>query len=93
MGSKFGKNGTYNIIKIPIVKEGENAFDKASIECSIKIHRPLNPAYYHSFSMTDNYFLFIEQPLVISVPTLLSSNFTGASFADSLKWKPQYMVN
>jgi hypothetical protein len=89
MGSSFGPRGKYNLIKIPNV---EKPFENASIVCSIPMERTLNPAYYHSFSITDNYYIFIEQPLVISVPTLAMSQINGKSYADCLTWKPNLRV-
>ena len=89
MGSSFGPKANYNLIKIP---KTENPFDNSSIICSIKMERPLYPSYYHSFSMTENYFIFIEQPLVISVPSLALSHITGKSYSQSLLWKPNLMV-
>ncbi len=89
MGSSFGRNGKYCLFKIPNV---ENAFESASIVCSIPIERPLNPAYYHSFSLTDNYYIFIEQSYVLSVSTMAMSKITGKSYADCLTWRPDIMV-
>lgn len=89
MGSSFGRSGKYQLIKIPNTR---NPFDNSSIVCSIPMERPLYPSYYHSFSLTDNYFIFIEQPLVLSVPTMTMSSVTGKSFADCLVWRPNYMV-
>jgi carotenoid cleavage dioxygenase-like enzyme len=89
MGSSFGPRGKYNLIKIPNV---EKPFENASIVCSIPMERTLNPAYYHSFSITENYYIFIEQPLVLSVPTLAMSHITGKSYSDCLTWKPNLRV-
>ncbi|CAG2120376.1 unnamed protein product, partial [Medioppia subpectinata] len=89
MGSSFGRNGKYHLIKIP---NAENPFDNMSIVCSIPMARPLYPAYYHSFAITDNHYVFIEQPLVMSVPTIAMSKVTGSTFADALTWKPEYMA-
>lgn len=89
MGSSFGSRGKYNLIKIPNV---EKPFENASIVCSIPMERVLNPAYYHSFSITDNYYIFVEQPLVISVPTLAMIHITGKSYSDCLTWKPNLRV-
>ena len=90
MGSSFGSASKYQLIKIP---NTENAFQESSIIASIKMERPFYPSYYHSFSMTEKYLVFIEQPLVISVPTLALSPITGYSYGDSLVWRPKLMVS
>ena len=90
MGSSFGLKSKYKLIKIANTK---NAFEQTSILASIRMERPLYPSYYHSFSMTENYFIFIEQPLVISVPTLALSHLKGSSYCDSIVWRPDLMVS
>ncbi|KAI1285612.1 Carotenoid isomerooxygenase [Halotydeus destructor] len=83
IGSHFG---CYNIIMFP--KDG--GFESGRIVASIPTKHPLNPSYYHSFLMTDNYFVFIEQPLVISIKSTMWRHFTFKSYDKMLKWKPQY---
>ncbi|RWR98372.1 beta:beta-carotene 9', partial [Dinothrombium tinctorium] len=43
------------------VPPSENAFSDASILCSIPFTNQFYPSYYHSFFMTKNYFVFVEQ--------------------------------
>lgn len=90
MGSSFGFSAKYHFIKTPNTR---NAFEESSIVASIRMERPLYPSYYHSFAITDNHLVFIEQPLVISVPALALSPITGSSYADSLQWRPSLMVS
>ncbi|RWR99119.1 beta:beta-carotene 9', partial [Dinothrombium tinctorium] len=47
------------------------AFSDASILYSIPFTNQFSPSYYLSFFMTKNYFVFVQQPLVISVPSLV----------------------
>ena len=35
----------------------------------------LEPGYMHSFAVTDNYFILIEQPLTVHAPTLAKGIF------------------
>ncbi|RWS24303.1 beta:beta-carotene 9':10'-oxygenase-like protein [Leptotrombidium deliense] len=83
MGSSVGH---YNIVKIP----RNNSLQNASIVAKIATHRPFNPGYYHSFCLTENYFVFIEQALIISIPTLIQQHFFGGANSNLLKWRPQY---
>ncbi|RWS11964.1 beta:beta-carotene 9', partial [Dinothrombium tinctorium] len=86
MGSKLGKDGCYNIIKIPATK---NAFDDASVLAKIPMKSKLYPSYYHSFCMTKNYIIFIEQPLVLSLPSILKGLFTGSPISEAFQWKSE----
>ena len=47
-------------------------FDSGSILCKVPSRWAMDPGYMHSFGMTDNYFILIEQPLTINVPGLVS---------------------
>ena len=42
----------------------------------------------HSFSITDSYFVLIEQPLNVSFKTVFSSFLLGKPLVNSLKWRP-----
>ena len=42
--------------------------------------------YYHSFAMTPNYFVFIENPFVVNVWALLTMKIKGRSFHECMKW-------
>jgi carotenoid cleavage dioxygenase-like enzyme len=68
MGSHFDKKCHYNIIKAPPPDPGVMAdpMSKASVLCSIPAADKF-PSYYHSFGMTDNYIVFLEQPLILNL--------------------------
>ncbi|KAI1301197.1 Beta,beta-carotene 9',10'-oxygenase [Halotydeus destructor] len=92
LGSHFkGTSPSYNVIQIEPPSDGSNPLEKAKIICSIPVKRALYPSYYHSFSMTENYIVFIEQALFTSIPSLALSSINGASFGSTLKWSPKYM--
>lgn len=92
LASNFGRRSTYNIVCIPPAIDGNGAFERATLLASIPVTRPFFPSYYHSFCMTENYIVFIEQPLVVSVPTITLQHFSGGSYIKALKWKPKYKV-
>ena len=81
IGSNFG---SYNITLFP-----PDGLQHGRVITQIATPRPLFPSYYHSFLMTEKYFIFIEQPLVISIPSVLYQNriIRGVNSA-ILKWKP-----
>ncbi|KAI1285617.1 Beta,beta-carotene 15,15'-dioxygenase [Halotydeus destructor] len=83
MGSNVG---TYNVVMFP--KKG--GLDEGKVVASIPALRPLSPGYFHSFLMTDNYFVFIEQPLIISIPSVVWQQYSSGTNNRILKWRPQY---
>ncbi|XP_076367898.1 carotenoid-cleaving dioxygenase, mitochondrial-like isoform X2 [Tachypleus tridentatus] len=88
MGSSLASSRPlYNIIKFPsTTKSGKSKFDEGTVICSIPALSKRNPSYFHSFAMTENYFVFVEQPLTVSVMKLGISSFTGSSFMDCMNW-------
>lgn len=95
MGSKYGRHGTYNIFEVPppTSATADDAMSAARLVASIPIGRPLNPSYYHSFAMSDNHIIFIEQPLVISVARLQMNKITGGTVLDAFQWQPEHGVS
>lgn len=85
MGSNVG---TYNITKFP----ANGDIEEAHVVASIPTRRPFSPSYFHSFGLTENYYIFIEQPMVISIPMVVWQQYTMGSNSKILQWRPQYQV-
>ncbi|KAL7647120.1 UNVERIFIED_CONTAM: hypothetical protein RMT77_002378 [Armadillidium vulgare] len=49
-------------------------------------------SYIHSFGLTENYLVFLEQPLLVNVLRLATSQVKGRSLNDCLEWHPQELV-
>lgn len=79
------KNGTtqYNIIKFP---RGTQMFENASIVAEIPAHWQMNPSYMHTFGITENYFIVIEQPLSVSMIESIKAKFLRRPLASIFKW-------
>lgn len=79
------KNGQsqYNIIKFPC---GPQMFENASIIAEIPARWQMNPSYMHSFAITENYFIIIEQPLSISMVESLKAKYLRRPLASIFKW-------
>ncbi|XP_075460122.1 carotenoid-cleaving dioxygenase, mitochondrial-like isoform X2 [Ascaphus truei] len=92
MGNSYGKNGThYNIIRVPAQDSGsEDTLHGTQVVCSIAAKETMKPSYYHSFGMTENYVVFVEQPIKINVWKILTRKITGATISDSINWEPKY---
>lgn len=50
----------------------------------------MKPSYYHSFGMTKNYIIFVEQPVKMKLWKIITSKIRGKPFADGISWEPQY---
>ncbi|XP_013780683.1 beta,beta-carotene 15,15'-dioxygenase-like isoform X1 [Limulus polyphemus] len=94
MGSGFSLCGpTYNIVKTsPASDVNVNPFETASIVCSIPARYRFKPSYYHSFGMTENYLVFVEQPFFVSIRHLLWLHIKGDAYIDALEWNPKLKV-
>ncbi|MPC43089.1 Beta,beta-carotene 15,15'-dioxygenase [Portunus trituberculatus] len=48
--------------------------------------------YYHSFAMSENYVVFLEQPLLVSTLKLATAQLKSRSLNDCFEWHPQEKV-
>ncbi|XP_015113164.1 carotenoid isomerooxygenase isoform X2 [Diachasma alloeum] len=76
----------YSVVCFPSVPSdtgrnsgGKAMFEGASIVASLPARWKLNPSYMHTFGITENYFIIIEQPLAVSMTLIhVLSRATGA---------------
>ena len=90
LGLKLGLFGPkYSVTKFlkstPGVSLASNSFTLGEVPCSRMFH----PGYMHSFSITDNYIILIEQPLSVSVVAMVSAILKGRSMSTALKWNSE----
>ncbi|XP_028665642.1 beta,beta-carotene 15,15'-dioxygenase [Erpetoichthys calabaricus] len=81
----------YTIFRIPsTTPESEmrktSCLKSLDIVCSIPCRSALSPSYYHSFGMTDNYIIFIEQPFKLDILRLATAYYRGVNWASCLKF-------
>ncbi|CAG7659416.1 unnamed protein product [Allacma fusca] len=81
----------FNVYKIP--RKGftsKEMMKNSKVIASIPSRWSTGLAYNHSFGMTENYLIFIEQPYIVSFSKLASSVVKGGSaFKDWLEWKSE----
>ncbi|XP_024133904.1 retinal Mueller cells isomerohydrolase isoform X1 [Oryzias melastigma] len=86
IGNCFGKNMSlaYNIVKIPPTqKDKSDPIEKSQIVVQLPSSERLKPSYVHSFGMTNNYFVFVEQPVKINLLKFLSAwSIRGTTYMD-----------
>uniref|UniRef100_A0A8C5N3V2 Beta-carotene oxygenase 1 n=1 Tax=Leptobrachium leishanense TaxID=445787 RepID=A0A8C5N3V2_9ANUR len=87
MGTSIGDKGKtkYIVFKVPPSStDKKSPLKNAEVLCSIPAHRLLSPSYYHSFGMTENYVIFIEQPLKLDILKLATAYFRGVNWASCI---------
>ncbi|NXC02619.1 BCDO2 oxygenase, partial [Orthonyx spaldingii] len=92
MGNSYGKHGSsYNIIRVPPQESSHgDTLEGAEVLCSIPPMDRAKPSYYHSFGMTENYIIFIEQPLRLNLLQIITSKLCGKAIFDGISWEPQH---
>lgn len=96
MGNSYGKQGFfYNIVRVPPPDETAAKTDCADLNgakviCSIPAAEPRKPSYYHSFVMSENYIVFVEQPIKLDLLKFMLYRIQGKSFHKVMKWEPTY---
>ncbi|XP_056646620.1 carotenoid isomerooxygenase [Diorhabda sublineata] len=89
LGMSISSSGIYhNIVEFPQTETGfsKSMFEKARIVASVPARWRLHPSYMHSFGITDNYYIIVEQPLSISVLGLISSKLNNEPLAGCFRW-------
>ncbi|XP_033028386.1 beta,beta-carotene 9',10'-oxygenase isoform X2 [Lacerta agilis] len=93
MGNSYGKHGSnYNIICVPPQTLGsdDSSLQGAKVLCSIEPEDKMKPSYYHSFGMSENYVIFIEQPLKMNLWKFITAKVLGRSFLEAISWEPEH---
>ena len=68
---------------------GTMILEHGTVEATIPSRHRHSPAYYHSFAMTDDYVVFVEQPLFVDEDR---NAYQGSPAAQNLKWKKTEMA-
>lgn len=84
----------YLLFKVPAVSEKDKdknvpALKNVEVICTVPCRSLLTPSYYHSFGITDNYFIFIEQPLKLDILKMATAYMRGVNWASCLKFCPE----
>ncbi|KAL3040941.1 hypothetical protein OYC64_011844 [Pagothenia borchgrevinki] len=98
MGTSIAEKGKtkYTLFKVPAVTEKDKnssekwapALKSSEVVCTVPCRSLLTPSYYHSFGMTDNYFIFIEQPFKLDILKMATAYMRGVNWASCLKFCP-----
>ncbi|AWO98473.1 Hypothetical protein SMAX5B_008472 [Scophthalmus maximus] len=90
MGNSYTTKGaSYNIIRVPPTKkEADETLEGATVLCSIPSVDKSKPSYYHSFAMSENYVVFIEQPIKMDLVKIVTGKLRAKSISDGFFWDP-----
>ncbi|XP_067132108.1 carotenoid-cleaving dioxygenase, mitochondrial-like [Centruroides vittatus] len=83
---------TYNVLKFPAKENDKDMFREASIICSIPSRYRFSMGYHHSFGMTENYVILVEQPYMFSFFEMLTIKITNKSALDCVHYYPNEMT-
>ncbi|XP_047246821.1 beta-carotene oxygenase 2b isoform X1 [Girardinichthys multiradiatus] len=91
MGNSYSTKGAYyNIIRVPPTKEAEEeTLEGTTVLCSIPAEDKTKPSYYHSFAMSENYVVFIEQPIKMDLLKIVTGKLTRKSISNCFSWNPK----
>ncbi|XP_041656577.1 beta,beta-carotene 9',10'-oxygenase-like [Cheilinus undulatus] len=91
MGNSYGSKGAlYNIIRVPPEKkESTDTLQGAKVLCSIVPADKAHPSYYHSFAMSENYVVFIEQPIKMDLLKIVTCKLRGKALSEGIYWDPK----
>ena len=74
-------------MRITLELGAPRCFNKVQQVASIASRWILDPGYMHSFSITENYYIIIEQPLTINLPKLAKSLVSAdGAVIDGMFW-------
>ncbi|ENN81377.1 hypothetical protein YQE_02194, partial [Dendroctonus ponderosae] len=89
LGLSLHASGPYHsVVCFPKTLEDsdQSMFDNAKIVASIPARWPLHPSYMHTFGITDNYFVIVEQPLSLSIPATLALKVQNEPLSGAFRW-------
>ncbi|XP_018898703.2 carotenoid isomerooxygenase [Bemisia tabaci] len=66
--------------------EDRSAFEEARIVGSVPVRWTLYPSYMHSFGMTQNYFIIVEQPICVSAVKAAACIIANDPVVKTFKW-------
>ncbi|NP_001266310.1 carotenoid isomerooxygenase isoform X2 [Bombyx mandarina] len=93
VGMSIVKGGLRHVVvKFPYTEKGD-MFERAKVVASLKPRWPLHPAYMHTFGITENFFIIVEQPMSVSLCGVVRNQLANKPLASSLHWYPNHETN
>ncbi|VVC89982.1 unnamed protein product, partial [Leptidea sinapis] len=77
------------IVKFPYKEKGD-MFKSAEVVATVTPRWFFHPTYMHSFGISENYFILIEQPMSLSISKYIMCQMKDEGAASALNWYPEY---
>lgn len=87
-----GGEGVNNLTSTSCCSRGGQAFSRASIWTTFPSSSKSAFSYSHSFFLTENYVIYVEQPLLVNGFKLATCTPKGKAMTDCLEWHPNLPV-
>ncbi|XP_071512555.1 carotenoid isomerooxygenase-like [Panulirus ornatus] len=84
----------YDIVSFPPKPaDGKgHVFAKPKKIASVDARWKLNPCHMHTFGLTENYFVLMEQPLTIDVRAMVANTIREKPFIEGMEWMSEKLV-
>lgn len=86
LGTQFGRETNYVFYTIP---KGGN-FNDLKVIGKSPATNPLQPCYYHSFVITENWIILNETPMRLHVPDMVKVKAKGHGVDKAMEWHSDY---
>ncbi|GFY52186.1 beta,beta-carotene 15,15'-dioxygenase [Trichonephila inaurata madagascariensis] len=89
IGSSVMTGMKYHVFKTPPKgNKGQSALQSTTMLSTISSSYTTCLSYYHSFGLSENYILLVEQPCLINTLKMAASGIVGYCFKDIMDWYP-----
>lgn len=76
------------LIRIPPKSSSSETFPQGEVKFTMKSSGKMSVNYLHSFAITENFYVYIEQPMFINIFKVLTAKLRGATIAEAVEWWP-----
>lgn len=70
----------------------KSPLEHVEVLCSIASRSLFSPSYYHSFGITENYIVFLEQPFKMDILKMATAYIRGVSWGSCLTFHKEDVV-
>lgn len=97
MGCSFLSGPKYHMVRVPPSSnsnnlKGSDPWVNAKTLATVSSSWKACYGYYHSFGMSENYLVFLEQPLLVNTLKLATAQIKSRSLNDCFEWHPNEKV-
>ncbi|KAK9891206.1 hypothetical protein WA026_013521 [Henosepilachna vigintioctopunctata] len=89
--SVSSKGPHFNIVRFPATtpESPTSKFERAEKVATIPSRWPFYPSYMHTFGLTENFFVIVEQPLNLAAAAVIVTRLKNDPLAGCFRWYPE----